>query len=244
MESFIILISIIVCFLLLFSVVKDIFLFFVLFVMENFKKKYHINKANNTKFQELPQSNGLRANSIGSKAFYCYEGFYRYYMFKVGQLPIRFMRMFIYRYAFKMNIGKKVIIHRGLEIRGGYRITIDDGTIIGDNVLLDGRGGLNIGKNVNFSSNASIYTRQHDVNNIDFNAEQALVSIEDRAWISSNTIVLPGVTIGEGTVLAAGGVAVKDLEPFSIYGGIPAKKIYNRNQNVNYNFTGNAPWFY
>jgi len=58
-----------------------------------------------------------------------------------------------------MNIGKNVVIHKGLELRGGSRISIGDGSIIGDNVLLDGRGGLTIGNNVNFSSNASVYTR-------------------------------------------------------------------------------------
>ena len=172
-----------------------------------------------------------------------YGGIYRYFVFKIGRLPIKFFRMFIYKHIFQMSIGKRVLIFKGLEIRGGSKISIGDNTIVGDDCLLDGRGGLTIGKNVNFSSKASVYTEQHLVNDPSFKSEKKPVVIEDRAWISSNSVVLPGVNVKEGAILASGGVATKDLESFTIYGGVPAKAISSRNKNVSYEFDGKGPWF-
>ena len=77
-----------------------------------------------------------------------------------------------------------------------------------------------------------------------FAGEEAPVVIQDRAWISSNVTVLPGVTVAEGAVLAAGAVATKNCDAFSIYGGIPAKKINERGRNLQYCFPGSAPWFW
>ncbi len=143
-----------------------------------------------------------------------------------------------------MHIGKKVAIHKGVEIRGGFRISIGARTIVGDDCILDGRGGLVIGEDVNFSSRASIYTAQHFVNSTSFEGDYKRVSIGSRAWISANTIVLPGVVIGEGSVLAAGAIATKELKPFGIYGGIPAKQIGERRKDLDYHFSGPSTFFF
>lgn len=96
---------------------------------------------------------------------------------------------------------------------------------------------------MNFSSHAQIYTQQHDYNDPDFKGIDAAVVIHDRAWISSETIVLPGVTIGEGAVLASGALANKDLEEFSVYVGVPARKIKDRSMQLNYDFSKcYGPW--
>ena len=166
-----------------------------------------------------------------------YSGLYRWTVFSVARINLTFVRLFIYRHVFKMSIGKGVAIHKGLEIRGGAFITIEDGTIIGDDCLLDGRGGLTIGKNVNISSKASIYTAQHDYNDPNFAGCFGPVSIGQRAWISSNTVVLPGTTIGGGSVLAAGAVAHGHLEDYCLFGGVPAKKIRDRRHDLDYDFS-------
>jgi acetyltransferase-like isoleucine patch superfamily enzyme len=62
--------------------------------------------------------------------------------------------------------------------------------------------------------------------------------VEERAWLSFRTTVLPGVTIHEGAVLAAHAVATKDVPPFSIAGGIPARLIGKRNTALTYELTG------
>jgi acetyltransferase-like isoleucine patch superfamily enzyme len=221
-------------------VIKYLFLLFVIKFIETIKKRKNKNDTilNFSKVNQQAKTSIIR-QVIGN----IYGGLYRYLVFKIGKMSCNKLRLFIYRKIFLINISKNVVIHKGLEIRGGYRIYIGCGTIIGDDCLLDGRGGLSIGSNVNFSSKASVYTAQHDLRSPTFDGCSASVKINNRAWISSNTVVLPGVTIGEGTVLAAGGVATKNLDAYKVYGGIPAKIIGERPQNLIYNFSGKSIWF-
>lgn len=91
-----------------------------------------------------------------------------------------------------------------------------------------------------------IYTEQHDINDPWFESRNSggKVIVANRAWLSSRTTVLPKVVVGEGAVLASGGLAVKNLEPYGVYGGVPAKKIGTRNQNLKYEFSGAYLPFY
>lgn len=65
--------------------------------------------------------------------------------------------------------------------------------------------------------------------------------ISDRAWIAYRAIILPGVTIGEGAVVGAGAVVMKDVEPYTIVGGNPAKVIKKRSLDLDYTLKYN-PW--
>lgn len=116
------------------------------------------------------------------------------------------------------------------------------GAIIGDNAILDARGGLEIGANANLSSNVSIYTLQHDHRDPEFQCTNlnAKVTIGARSWIGSNVIVLPGVKVGEGAVCCAGCVVTKDVEPYAVVAGIPAKKVNERPKVLTYNFSGKS----
>ena len=162
-------------------------------------------------------------------------------LFIVSYIPSHTIRNFLYRRIFKVKMAKNAVIYYGAEIRAPWNLHIDDGSIIGDKSILDARNGIYIGKNVNFSTGVWLWTEQHGVNNQDFSCdgEGGSIVIKDRAWLSCRTIVLPNITIEEGAVVAAGGVVTKNLEPFGIYGGIPAKKIGERNKKINYNFNGN-----
>lgn len=165
-----------------------------------------------------------------------YSILYRYIGWKVSTIPSMHLRIFLYRNVFHMDIASNVTIHYKLEIRCGYRIHIGEGTVIGDNCLLDGRQGIYLGNNVNISSNASIYTWQHDINSSEFLGTGGPVVVRDRVWLSSNTVVLPNTTIDEGAVLACGAIATKNLEKYSVYAGVPARKIAERNRNLGYVF--------
>jgi acetyltransferase-like isoleucine patch superfamily enzyme len=133
------------------------------------------------------------------------------------------------------KIDKGVVIYPGFEIRDPWNLRILRGSIIGHNCILDCRAGILIGENVNFSSEVAIWTAQHDPQSATFAAKYAPVTIENRAWLSFRTTVLPGVTIHEGSVLAAHAVATKDIPAFSIAGGIPAHVIGARNPSLTYN---------
>lgn len=127
-------------------------------------------------------------------------------------------------------------------------VFLSGGAIVGDNVILDARKGLTIGRNVNFSSNVSVYTLQHNHRSPDFSCDfgdrKMSVEIGDRAWLGSNVVVLPGVTIGEGAVCCAGCVVTKDVEPFTVVAGIPAKKVGERPRQLDYIFRGRSCRFY
>ncbi len=96
---------------------------------------------------------------------------------------------------------------------------------------------------MNLSSNVSIYTEQHDHKDPQFRCTQSYdksVHIGDRAWIGSNVVILPGVTVGEGAVCCAGCVVTKDVEPYAVVAGIPAKKVNDRPKNLQYVFDGSS----
>lgn len=151
-----------------------------------------------------------------------------------------YVRNFLYRNIFRVHIGKNAVIYYGAEIRSPWNLHIGEGSVIGDRAILDARNGIYIGENVNLSSGVWIWTLQHNVNDPYFatNNEGKCVKIGDRAWLSCRSVILPGVTIGEGCVIAASAVAAKSTEAFSIYGGVPCKKIADRNPNLEYRFNG------
>lgn len=151
--------------------------------------------------------------------------------------------MFCYKYIFGMKTGQNVVIYSGTIFRKMSFISVAQGTVIGDRCELDGRGGLVIGKNCNLSSEVHIWSAQHSVQSSNFEYTTQKVEIGDYCWISSNTIILPGVKMGDGSVLAAGAVLTKDTEPYGVYAGIPAKKIGERNKELTYDFDGSHDWF-
>jgi acetyltransferase-like isoleucine patch superfamily enzyme len=159
-------------------------------------------------------------------------------LFGIGRIPSHFLRCSFYTF-FGMHIGSKATIYSGAEIRRPECIVIGDGTIIGHDAKLDGRHGICIGKNVNFSTGVWIWTAQHDYNDPAFGDIGGTVTIGDNAWLSCRVTILPNVTIGEGAVVAAGAVVTKDVEAYTVVGGIPAKKIGERSRNVEY-FLGDS----
>lgn len=172
----------------------------------------------------------------------------RYVLFQIGMIPSVHLRTWLYK-GLGVKMWKNVTIHFHTELRAPEKLNLGDGTIIGDNAILDARRGLTMGRNVNLSSNVSIYTLQHDHRDPFFNCPpedkvKFSVEIDDRVWLGSNVIVLPGVHIGEGAVCCAGCVVTKDVEPYAIVAGIPAKKVSERPRNLRYEFKGKSCRFY
>ncbi len=115
-----------------------------------------------------------------------------------------------------------------VDIRNPKGLIIEEGCSIGPKVLLDARRGIHLHKNVTVAYDAIIWTLQHDMNSIDFNTVGGPVEVGEYAWICSRSIILPGVKIGRGAVIASGAVVTKDVDDYTIVGGIPAKKIGER----------------
>ena len=87
---------------------------------------------------------------------------------------------------------------------------------------------IKIGTKVAISREAFICTASHDITKPNRPLVTAPITICDGVWIGARAIVLPGVTIGEGAVVAAGAVVTKDVEPWTVVGGNPAKFIKKR----------------
>lgn len=147
----------------------------------------------------------------------------------ITNFPSRHVRMFLLRKK-GATIAENVSIWRGVEIRNPKGLVIDSGCSIGPGVTLDARKGLKLGKNVTVAKDAIIWTLHHDMNSKDFHTIGAETIIEDYAWICSRSILLPGVHIGRGAVIASGAILSKNADDFSIMGGVPAKKIGDRKE--------------
>ena len=168
-------------------------------------------------------------------------GYMRYMDIKTGQIPSHHIRIWIYKNIFKVKVSKDVVIYYGAEIRNHNKLIIEKGAIIGDKCILDARNGIEIQKNACLATGVQIWSEQHAHRDSWFRCisdESYKVIIGKRAWIGPRSIILHSVKIGEGAVVAAGSVVTKDIPPFTIVGGIPAKEIGKRNDKLYYGFNG------
>lgn len=149
----------------------------------------------------------------------------------INKIPSRHVRKWILT-LLGAKIGEGSFLFRRAEVLKPYELQIGDRTTVGWFSLLDARGGLSIGSDVNISSYVKIITGSHDVNDENYKAVFLPVIIEDHVWIGTGAIVLQNVKIGQGAVIAAGAVVTKDVEPLTIVGGVPAKPIGRRVQKA------------
>jgi maltose O-acetyltransferase len=152
----------------------------------------------------------------------------------LGHVPFHSIRKIFYRLS-GIKIGKGSTIHMWANFYEPKNISIGNDTIIGNNAFLDGRASLKIGSHTDIASEVMIYNSEHNINSVDFSAREEKVEIGDYCFIGPRVIILPGVTIGKGAVVGAGAVVTKDVEDFSIVGGVPAQVIGQRtNKNPEY----------
>jgi maltose O-acetyltransferase len=160
----------------------------------------------------------------------------------VGLIPIHHLRRFFYRLV-GIKIGRGSTLHMGTRFYKPNNIVIGEDSIIGEGAVLDGRAKLIIGNHVAIATEVMIYNSEHDINEEHFSPIEAPVKIEDYVFIGPRAIILPGVTIGRGAIVAAGAVVTKDVPPFAIVAGVPAKIIGERRlKKLNYRL-GRARWF-
>ena len=135
------------------------------------------------------------------------------------------------------RLGAKIgnsLIFRRTELIEPQKLVIGDHCSIGWHCLLDARGGITIADNVNISSYVKIITAGHDIKSESFQGTSAPVVIDKNVWLATGCTILEGVHIGEGAVVASGAVVINDVEPFTVIGGIPAKKIAERTKTLHY----------
>lgn len=130
----------------------------------------------------------------------------------------------------------------GTELWSVRRIEIGARSIVGRHCLLDARGGIRIGRDVNVSSYTRMMTAKHVIDDPGFVAAFDPIVIGDRVWVALGATILGGVTIGEGAVVAAGAVVTSDVEPFAVVGGTPARKLRERSRDLDYTLDYRPAW--
>jgi acetyltransferase-like isoleucine patch superfamily enzyme len=137
---------------------------------------------------------------------------FRFYFKKFGKGGLLDYRCFI-RYPWRVSIGNNVDINRGCELYSSMQtsdgiITLEDNVVLGPGVV--------------------IFSSTHDYNSLGLPDISAPVKICRYVWVGGKSIILPGVVIGEGAVIGAGSVVTKDIPPYCVAVGNPAKVIKKR----------------
>lgn len=151
-----------------------------------------------------------------------------------GYVPSHTFRNFCYRLA-GIKIGRNSTIHMWARFYQPKNIRIGEGTIIGDHCFLDGRAGLKIGSHTAIASQVLIYNSEHDIHSEDFRPIEQPIEVGDYCFIGARAIILPGIKISNGAVVASGAVVTENVAVMTVVGGIPAKKIGERKiKNLHY----------
>ena len=148
-------------------------------------------------------------------------------------IPIMRLRfLFLKMGGMKIGVGTKINMKLYTLYTKG--ISIGKWCHINQSCFIDGRGSVTIGNNVSISHYVKIVTGSHDVSDSAFSGTFKEIIIKDNVWIGIGAIVLQGVEIGEGAVVCAGAVVTKNVNPYEIVAGVPAKKIGERTKNLDY----------
>ena len=148
----------------------------------------------------------------------------------------------LYLRLVNVKIGAKSYIHTRVDFLWIGRMSIGSNCTINPRCLLDARYGIEIGDNVMVGHDSKIYTAGHDVDDEFFCGSGGAVKIENDVVIFTSVIILPNVKIGRGAVVYPGSVVTKDVEPYNIVGGNPAKFIRLRSTKLNYKLN-HGHWF-
>lgn len=130
-----------------------------------------------------------------------------------------------------MPYDSKSMIQNNVYISSPGKVRIGNNCQINENVFIQG---ATIGNHVMIAPNVALISNMHNHNltDIPMNLQGKVtgnkITIEDDVWIGRNAIIMPGIVIGKGAIIAAGAVVTKDVPPYTIVGGVPAKQLKRR----------------
>jgi acetyltransferase-like isoleucine patch superfamily enzyme len=159
----------------------------------------------------------------------------------VANIPSWTFRHFWYRRVLGIELGPRAGVHLGCywwfygpgQIRR-TGVSIGANSRINRDCMIDVRGGVTIGDNVSISPQVAISTAAHSALDPGFRVEIRPVVIEDNVWVGMRATILGGVTLGRGSVVAAGAMVTKDVPPLTIVAGVPAKPVGMRPEEASH----------
>jgi acetyltransferase-like isoleucine patch superfamily enzyme len=162
----------------------------------------------------------------------------------VNRIPLTELRMRAYAaLGVRFDDVASANIALGVELWAGTGLAIGHRSTIGQRCYIDARAGVRIDDDVSVSREVTVLTATHTVDDPDFGATLSPVHIERRAWIAVRALVLPGLSIGEGAVVAAGAVVTSDVEPYTVVAGNPARVIARRRSPMSYQLDWRPSWY-
>lgn len=129
---------------------------------------------------------------------------------------------------FGARLGAGVRVYSSVAIWWPGNLEMGSDSWLGPRVRCYNQGKVTIGRRVVVSQDTQLCASSHDLNDYNFQLELRPITIEDHAWIAADAFIGPDVTVGKGAVLGARAVAMRDLEPWTIYSGNPAAPIRMR----------------
>lgn len=130
---------------------------------------------------------------------------------------------------FGASIGRGVVIKPGVNIKYPWLLSIGNYSWIGEDVWIDNLAEVNIGCNCCVSQGAMLLCGNHNFKKSSFDLIIKPIILEDGVWIGAQSTVCPGVTAKSHSILTVGSIITKNMDPYTIYQGNPAKAIKNRN---------------
>lgn len=147
--------------------------------------------------------------------------------FRSGLMPFSLVLVGLLR-LFGCKAGNDVRVKPFVNIKYPWKLIIGNHTWIGEGAVIENLALVTLGENVCISQGSTLITGNHNYTSATFDLFVKPITIEEGAWIGANAIVCPGITVASHAVLTVGSVAVKNIEPYSIYQGNPAAKIKDR----------------
>lgn len=148
-------------------------------------------------------------------------------LFKYSPRPLHSWRSFLLR-AFGGKIGRGVHIYPKVKIWAPWNLIIHDEVGVADGVDLYSQGIITLGYRAIISQRAYLCTGTHDYTLKGHPLYTRPINIGPMVWVAAESFIGPGVTIGEGAIVGARAVVFKDVAPWEVVGGNPAKFIKNR----------------
>jgi maltose O-acetyltransferase len=162
----------------------------------------------------------------------------------VNRIPLTSIRMRAYSsLGVHLDDVESTMISLGVELWRAGALSMGPRSVIGQRCYVDARAGISIGSDVSISREASILTATHKVDCPDFSPTFGPVRLDSHSWIGMRAMILPGVRIGEGAVVGAGAVVARDVDPYTVVGGVPAKVLRKRAEPMSYELDWRPSWF-